>query len=77
MSDSLVRWAQEEKEDGLVVTEDVGERVKPIAIQYIISIATYQIGLLEAGYERTFKYWWWSAQQSIVYTERTLWIWNI
>lgn len=45
---SLVRWAQEEKEDGTVDTEDVGERVKPIAIPYIISVAMYQIGLLAA-----------------------------
>lgn len=29
---SLVMWAQEEQEDGIVVREDVGERVKPIAI---------------------------------------------
>lgn len=42
---SIVRWAREENEDGVVATQDVGGKVKPIAICYIISIATYQIRL--------------------------------
>lgn len=46
--DFLMRWAQEEQENVAVVTEHVGERVKPIAMWYIVPITTYQIGLVAA-----------------------------